>query len=512
MNAVVLGIDVGTSGTRALIVDARGTVIAQGSAPQTSSHPRPLYSQQNPAEWWTAARRAVLQALGRVAATPKDIVAVGLSGQMHGLVLLDEADNVIRPAILWDDQRAAAECAEIEEGFGRERLLEIACNPALAGFTAPKIRWIQKHEPDSWALTRHILLPKDYIRLRLTGKYATDVADASGTLLLDVRKRAWSPEMLSFLNVDRYLLPGLYESPEITGAVTSEAAEATGLAEGTPVVAGAGDQAAAAVGNGIVTGGAVSATLGTSGVIFAATAAALPDVPRGRVHAFCHAVPGMWHIMGVVLSAGGSLQWVRNELAGAERAEAERRGVDAYDVLCEKALKTPPGAEGLIFLPYLAGERSPLNDPYARGAWIGLTVRHGKGHLVRAVVEGATFAMRDCLDVVSELGGEVNEIRLSGGAATSPLWQSVQASVYNRPVSLLEVSEGSAYGAALLAMVGAGFYETVEEACAKVVKTTASVAPAPASVDIYNKMFPLYQRAYRRLKGEFRALGEVSGA
>ncbi|MCD6405361.1 MAG: xylulokinase [Planctomycetes bacterium] len=512
MNAAVLGIDIGTSGTRALVVDAKGTVIAQGAAPQASSHPRPSYSEQNPAEWWAATKRAVSQALGRAAAAPEDIAAVGLSGQMHGLVLLDEADNVIRPAILWDDQRAAAECAEIEEGFGREKLLEIACNPALAGFTAPKIAWIQKHEPDSWARTRRILLPKDYIRLRLAGEYATDVADASGMLLLDVRKRDWSDEILSFLNVDRRLLPRLYESPDVTGAVTAEAAAATGLAEGTPVVAGAGDQAAAAVGNGIVTGGSVSATLGTSGVIFAATDAPLPDVPRGRVHAFCHAVPGMWHIMGVVLSAGGSLQWVRNELAEAERAEAQRRGVDVYDVLCEKALKIPPGAEGLIFLPYLAGERSPLNDPYARGAWIGLTVRHGKGHLVRAVVEGATFAMLESLNVVKELGGEVNEIRLSGGGATSRLWQSVQASVYNQPVSLLEVSEGSAYGAALLAMVGAGFYATVDHACAKVVRTTASVNPAPAAANVYNRTFPLYKQAYQQLKNEFKALGEVSGA
>lgn len=510
MKEAVVGIDVGTSGTRALVVDSAGRLIAEATAPHTSSHPRPSYSEQDPREWWAATKSAVCEALGRAGTPPEGIAAVGLSGQMHGLVLLDGDDGVIRPAILWNDQRTAAECVEIEEGFGRERLLGIACNPALTGFTAGKIAWVQKHEGANWARTRRILLPKDYVRFMLTGEFATDVSDASGMLLLDVRQRDWSGEILSFLNIDRRLLPGLYEGPEVTGAVTAEAAAATGLAEGTPVVAGAGDQAAAAVGNGIVTGGAVSATLGTSGVVFAATDEPLVDIPRGRVHTFCHAVPGRWHIMGVVLSAGGSLQWVRNELAEAETAEAERRGVDVYEVLSEKALAAPPGAEGLLFLPYLTGERSPINDPHARGAWVGLTVRHGKGHLVRAVVEGATFAMRDCLEVVRELGGEVSEIRLSGGGAKSRLWQGVQASVYNHPVSLLEVSEGSAYGAALLAMVGGGFYKSVEETCAAVVRTSASVAPDANAAAVYEKMFPLYRQAYGQLKQEFHNLHDVA--
>lgn len=512
MTTAVIGIDIGTSGTRALVVAPDGKLLAQASAPHTSSHPQPSWSEQDPAEWWQATRAAVAEALSSAALDPTDIAAVGLSGQMHGLVMLDEENQIIRPAILWNDQRAAAECVEIEEGLGRRRLLEIACNPALPGFTAPKIAWVQKHERENWLRTRRILLPKDYVRLMLTGEYATDVSDASGMLLLDIRKRAYSAEILSFLEIDEALLPKLYEGPEVTGHVTKEAAEATGLAEGTPVVAGAGDQAAAAVGNGIVTGGAVSATLGTSGVVFASTDELLADVPGGRVHAFCHAVPGKWHIMGCVLSAGGSLQWVRNELAEAEKQTAEERGVDVYEVLCEKALATPPGAEGLVFLPYLTGERSPINDPYARGAWIGLTVRHGKGHLVRAVVEGATFAMRDCLEVLKELGGTITEIRLSGGGATSPLWQEVQAAVYNHPVSLLAVSEGSAYGAALLAMVGGGLYDTVEDACCKVVKTTDEIQPNADAAAVYEKLFGVYRKCYRQLKGQFRALHEVAAS
>ncbi len=510
MAEAVIGIDVGTSGTRCLLVSRDGALISQATAPHSISHPRPSWSEQEPAQWWQAAIKAIKEALAGSGLGARDILAVGLSGQMHGLVLLDDENQVVRPAILWNDQRTAAECSEIEEGFGRAHLLEVACNPALTGFTAPKIRWVQKSEPDSWRRCAHILLPKDYVRFCLTGEYATDVADASGMLLLDIRKRNYSEELLSFLNIDARLLPGVFESPEITGRVSADAAQATGLAEGTPVVAGAGDQAAAAVGNGIVRGGAICATLGTSGVVFAATDEPLIDSPEGRVHTFCHAVPGRWHVMGVVLAAGGSLQWVRNELAEAEIAAADERGIDVYEVLCDQALAAAPGAEGLIFLPYLTGERSPINDPHARGAWIGLTIRHGKGHLVRAVVEGASFAMRDCLEVLKELGGSVRHVRLSGGGATSGLWRSVQASVYNHPVSLLEVSEGSAYGAALLAMVAGGFYESVEKTCEAVVKTTAEVRPDPAAAAIYDRLFPIYRQCYRQLKDELHKLDALA--
>ena len=506
---LVLGVDVGTSGTRALVVAFDGTVLAQASRPHALSHPRPSWSEQDPADWWRAATGAVRAALEAPGVAASDIAAVGLSGQMHGLVLLDDQSQVIRPAILWNDQRSVRECEDIENAFGRQRLLDVACNPALAGFTAPKIAWVARHEPENFRRARRILLPKDYVRYRLTGGFATDVSDASGMLLLDIRKRDYWPEMLKLLSLNRAVLPKLYESPEVTGFITAEAAKATGLRPGTPVVAGAGDQAAAAVGNGIVTGGAVCATIGTSGVVFAATDRLLVDSPRGRAHTFCHAVPGKWHIMGVVLAAGGSLQWIRNNLALVEKTEAEQLGIDVYEVLSRKALDAPAGCEGLLFLPYLTGERSPINDPYARGAWIGLTARHTKAHLVRAVVEGATFAMRDCLEVVRELGCDIREIRLSGGGAVSPLWHRVQAGIYNYPVSTLAVSEGSAYGAAILAMVGGELYDSVEDACRAVIRVAGTTNPVPSEAAIYERMFPIYRHAYEHLKDDFRALHDM---
>ena len=503
---LVVGIDVGTSGTRALVVDETGKLVSQGAAPHSSSRPHPSWSEQDPAEWWRAACAATRAAIesGRISAG--DIVAVGLSGQMHGLVMLDERYEIIRPAILWNDQRSVAECGDIERHFGRQKLLDVACNPALAGFTAPKILWVAKNEPENRKRLRHVLLPKDYVRYRLTGNFATDVSDGSGMLLMDIRRRDYWPDMLKLLDLNAAVLPKLYESPDVTGFITGDAAKATGLAPGTPVVAGAGDQAAAAVGNGIVAGGAVSATIGTSGVVFAATDQLLVDSPLGRAHTFCHAVPGKWHIMGVVLSAGGSYQWFRNNFADVEKAEAAKRGIDVYDLLSEKALATPAGAEGLIFLPYLTGERSPINDPYARGAWVGLTARHTKGHLARSVVEGATFAMRDCLEVVKALGCPINEIHLSGGGAVSRLWRRVQAGVYNSSVSTLAVSEGSAYGAAILAMVGGAIYESVEEATSNVIKIASRTDPDPAEAAVYERMFPAYRRLYAELKDEFRAL------
>ncbi len=510
MTKAVLGIDVGTSGTRALIVAPDGSLIAQAHHPYEPAHPRPSWSEQDPQDWWNAVQVSVKAALEKASLPSSAIAAVGLSGQMHGLVMLDEKSAVIRPAILWNDQRCIEECAEIEAHFTRERLIDIACNPALAGFTAPKIAWVARHESENRRRLSHVLLPKDYVRFKLTGGFATDVSDASGMLLLDIRKRDYWPDMLRLLGLTSAILPKLYESPEVTGFVTSEAAKATGLAVGTPVVAGAGDQAAAAVGNGIVTAGAVSATIGTSGVVFAATDRLLVDSPAGRVHSFCHAVPGKWHIMGVVLAAGGSLQWVRNNLALVEKAEAEKLGVDVYEVLCRKASVAPAGSEGLIFLPYLTGERSPINDPYARGAWIGLTARHSKAHLIRAVVEGATFAMRDCLEVIRELGCDLREIRLSGGGASSQLWHSIQAGVYNYPVSSLAVSEGSAYGAAILAMVGGEIYDTVEDACEAVIKVTTTTNPVAAEASVYERMFPIYRRAYRQLADEFKALHSLT--
>jgi xylulokinase len=506
---LALGIDVGTSGTRALVVDGAGKLVSQATRPHAISHPRPVWSEQDPHEWWLATSGAVRAALDAANLSGSDIAAVGLSGQMHGLVMLDATNQVIRPAILWNDQRSVVECEELTEKIGAERLLQIACNPMLAGFTAPKIAWVAKHEPDAMKRARHILLPKDYVRFMLTGDFATDVSDGSGMLLMNVPERKYAPEILSVLGIDEKILPKLYESPYVTGTVNAKAAESTGLAAGTPVVGGAGDQAAAAVGNGVITEGVSCATLGTSGVIFAATDRLLVDIPKGRVHSFCHAVPGKWHVMGVVLASGGSYQWIRNNLAEVEKATAQNRGVDVYEVLSEEALSAQPGCEGLIFLPYLTGERSPINDPYARGGWIGLTMRHKKADLIRSVVEGASFAMKDCMSVIRDLGVKVTDIRLSGGGAVSPLWRSIQASVYNKPVSTLAVSEGSAYGAAILAMVGGGIYPTVEDACKSVIKVTGKTRPDKSAAAMYKKLFPIYRKAYKHLKGDFKALCDV---
>ena len=428
--SITLGIDVGTSGTKTIAIDETGAILAGASAEYPCEHPRPGWSEQDPECWWEATRATVRQVLTRANLTPADVAGVGLSGQMHGSVFLDADGVVIRPALLWNDQRTGAECAEIEDrAGGREALIRMVGNPALTGFTAPKVLWLRRHEPANWERVRQILLPKDYVRYRLTGQYATEVSDASGTLLLDVANRRWSAELLGKLDLDPSLLPRCYESFEVSAKVGRIGAEATGLAEGTPVVGGGGDQPAGAVGNGIVRPGAVSATMGTSGVVFAHAEEPGFD-PLGRLQRGCHAVPGAWHVMGVVLSAGGSFQWYRNHMGKAEVDAAKARGIDPYFLLTDEAALAGPGAEGLFFLPYLTGERTPHFDPDAKGGWIGLTVRHGRPHLVRSVLEGATYAMRDSLELIREMGVSINEIRLSGGGARNPLWRQIQADIY----------------------------------------------------------------------------------
>lgn len=511
--AAVVGIDVGTSGTRALVVSANtdeaGKVVSSATRPHTSFSPKPLWSEQNPEEWWEAAVGALKEAIAALPFPASEIKAVGLSGQMHGLVLLDEADRVLRPAILWNDQRTAEECEEMtSRAGGRARLIELVSNPALTGFTAPKILWVRKHEPEVYEKARRVLLPKDYVRFRLSGEAATEVSDASGMLLLDVKKRTWSKELLSALDIDPGLLPELYESPEVTGKVTKEAAAATGLPEGTPVVGGGGDQAAGGVGNGIVRRGVVSATMGTSGVVFAHAESPETD-PEGRVHTFCHAVPGKWHVMGVVLSAGGSFQWFRNELAAEERAEAEKRGVDPYELLTAAAGEVPAGSEGLYFLPYLTGERTPHADPFARAAFVGLTLRHGKAHMARAVMEGATYAMRDSLEIIRAMGVPVEEIRLSGGGARSPFWAEMQSSIYGHETCTTTSTEGPAFGAALLAGVGAKVWSSVEEACEATIKVTERYPANKAWRRLYDGCYPLYGELYRQLKGSFRKIADL---
>jgi len=507
----LLGIDVGTTSTRGLICDEQGRILAAADSEHPSFRPRPHWSEQRPEDWWRTTVESVRAAVAEAGIDGKQIQGIGLSGQMHGLVLLNKDDRVLRPAILWNDQRTAEECHEITDRIGRERLIQLTCNPALTGFTAPKILWVRKHEPEIYENARHILLPKDYVRFRMSGEYATEVSDASGTLLLDVPNRRWSDEVLSELEIDRGLLPECYESEEVSSKVSAKAAEELGLAEGTPIVGGGGDQAAGATGNGIVRHGIISATLGTSGVVFAFADHVQTD-PEGRVHTFCHAVRGKWHVMGVMLSAGGSFQWWRNNLAEVEKQQAAERGCDVYDVLCETAAQAEPGCEGLLFLPYLMGERTPHADPNARGAWIGLTARHAKAHLIRSLLEGITYGMRDSLEIIRGMGVSIDEIRLSGGGARSEFWRQMQADVYGHPVCTINATEGAAFGVALLAGVGTGAFASIEEACEAAIHVTSTCGANPRASAVYQKCYPVYQRLYRSLKHDFHTISELAGA
>lgn len=508
---VYLGIDVGTSGTKTLAMREDGEILATATVEYPLSSPRPGWSEQQPDHWWQATIKSVRKILKEGAVAPADVRGIGLSGQMHGSVFLDKSHAVIRPALLWNDQRTQAECDEIEaRAGGRAALIEMVANPALTGFTAPKILWLRKHEPRHFARTVKVLLPKDYVRFRLTGEFATEVSDASGTLLLDVRHRRWCQPLLERLELDESLLPTVYESEEVSGKLTAAVGKQLGLPAGVPVVGGGGDQAAGAVGNGIVKRGVISATLGTSGVVFAHSDDVQYD-PQGRVHTFCHAVRGKWHVMGVVLSAGGSLQWYRNNLAEAEVAAAKRKKVDPYELLTAQASAAPPGCEGLYFLPYLTGERTPHADPHARAAWIGLTLRHSRPHLVRAVMEGATYAMRDCLEIIRGMNIPVREIRLSGGGARSPFWRQMQADIYGQKVVTINAAEGPAYGVALLAAAGTGAYKNVVEACGAAIQVVTTTEADPRAKKTYNAAYPLYGQLYRSLKGDFAAMARLVG-
>jgi xylulokinase len=501
----LLGIDVGTTGAKAVLVEPGGGVLAVATTEYPLLTPRPGWTEQDPAAWWDACVASIHTVLERSGTKGHDVAAVGLTGQMHGLVALDGAGCVLRPAILWNDQRTAEECAWITEHLGAGRVLELTGNPVLTGFTAPKILWLRRREPEVYARTAHVLLPKDYVRYRLTGEMATDVSDASGTSLFDVRGRSWSAEMLEALEIPTAWLPRVVESSSVTGAVTAEAAAATGLAAGTPVVGGAGDQAAQAVGTGIVREGLVSATIGTSGVVFAHTDA-FASGAVGRLHVFCHAIPGRWHIMGVMLSAGGSLRWLRDSL----RHDAWRReGSDPYDLMAAEAAAVPSGAEGLIFLPYLTGERTPHADPLARGAFVGLTLRHGRGHLIRAVMEGVAMGLRDSLEIVRNVGLPVTQVRVSGGGARSPLWRQILADVFGTDVVTVTATEGAAYGAALLAGVGACVYPSVEAACDATIAVMERAAPTGDSAATYESLYRVYRMLYPSLRDSVHALSRL---
>jgi len=506
----VLGIDIGTSATKSCICDESGSVLATASSPHPISSPRPGYSEQDPLHWWRAAIKATRAALAKVHLKPADIRAVGLSGQMHGSVFLADSVTPLRPAILWNDQRTAKQCAQIESAAGgRAALIDLVANAALTGFTAPKILWVRQNQPAIYDRTRHILLPKDYIRLRLTGDYVTDVSDASGTLLLDVAHRVWSEALLQKLAIDKSLLPRLVESPEIAGTITPQAAREIGLAAGTPVVGGGGDQAAGAVGNGVVAPGIVSASLGTSGVVFAASDKPCLD-PTGRVHTMCHALPGGWCVFGCMLSAGGSFQWFRNNLAEAEIAWAKKHRADPYEKLVALAQTAPPGCEGLFFLPYLTGERCPHPDPNARGAWIGLTWRTTRAMLIRSLLEGVTFGMRDALGIMRDMGIKPREVRASGGGARSAFWRQLQADIYNTPVVVTNAAEGPAYGAALLAGVGSGVWSSVPQACRAAIRPVESIRPDKKSARRYQQSYATYVQLYPALKSRFADIAALN--
>ena len=491
-----LGIDISTTGAKALLMDATGVVVTTATNPLPLSTPHPLWSEQDPHAWWTGSVTSIQQTLKQAAVTGADVKAIGMTGQMHGLTLLDKDGAVLRPAILWNDQRTGRQCDEIRARVGQARLIQVTGNDALTGFTAPKILWVRAHEPTVYAKVAHILLPKDYVRYKLTGDYACDRAGGAGTLLFDVQARDWSPEVLDKLEIPAAWLPQTYEGPDVTGVISAEAAALTGLKAGTPIVGGGGDQAAGAVGVGAVEPGIVGLVLGTSGVVFASTGE--PFIEKdGLLHAFCHAVPGAWHLMGVMLSAAGSLQWYRDTIAP---------GV-SFDDLLAPALDIPAGAEGLFFLPYLTGERTPYPDPLARAGFIGLTLRHAVPYMTRAVLEGVAFGLRDSMALVKRAGlGDIKQIRISGGGAKSIVWRQIIADVLGSELVTVNTTEGGAFGAALLAAVGAGVWTTVSEACVATIKVLETTAPHAAHVKIYAELYPLYRQLYPALKPTFDAV------
>lgn len=489
-----LGIDVGTGGSRAVLIDEAGKVVASHATEHVPFQSKfPGWAEQDPEDWWRASQESIRAVLSAAQCQPADIAAVGLTGQMHGAVLLDADGQVLRPSLIWCDTRSGLECDWLHATLGREHVIELTCNPALPNFTLTKILWVREHEPEIFSCIAHILCPKDYVRFRLSGVYAMDVQEASGTLLLDVTNRRWSVPMAEASGVPIKWLPQLFESAEICAKVNKSTAAATGLVAGTPIVAGAGDQGAGAVGMGILKPGSVSATIGTSGVVFAATDAPIRD-PLGRLHTFCHAVPGRWHVMGVTQAAGLSLRWFRDVVsAGAQGQPA------SYEQLMTLASEAPAGSDGVFWAPYLFGERTPHLDPDVRAAFVGLTASHRQPHLTRAVLEGVAYSLRDTFTLFAELGIPVRGIRLGGGGARGPLWRQIQADIYGRPVELLVAEEGGAYGAALLAGVGAGAWPDVDTACESSIRVAETIRPDPVAVDIYNRGYQTYRKLYPAL-------------
>jgi len=505
----LLGIDIGTSGTKTVLFDENGNTLASATQEYPLYQPENGWAEQEPEDWWKAVCNTIAEVIKKSGVRAEDIKGIGLSGQMHGAVLLDKNNMVLRRAIIWCDQRSYNECEQITTLVGKNKLIEITANPALTGFTASKVMWIKNHEPEIYEKINKILLPKDYIRFKLTGEFATEVSDASGMQYLDVPNRKWSDYVLDKLEVRKEWLGTVYESQEISGVISRKAAELTGLKVGTPVVGGGGDQAAGAIGNGIVRKGIISSTIGTSGVVFAFSDKVIID-PFGRVHTFCHAVPGTWHVMGVTQGAGLSLKWFRDNFCLEEKRTAELMQVDPYVLMDQEAEKIVPGSEGLIYLPYLMGERTPHLDPYARGVFFGLSAKHEKPHMIRAIMEGVVFSLRDCLEIIKEMGIEVNEVRASGGGGKSKLWRQMQADVFGTDVYTVTSSEGPALGVALLAGVGAGIYKDIQEACNLCVKHKSKQEVNKELYDKYGKYYRLYGKLYTALKQSFRELDSIN--
>ena len=504
----LLGIDVGTTGTKALLIDTSGKVAASATKEYPLHTPRPGWAEQDPADWWRGTVDAIREVMANAGARPVEVRGLGLSGQQHGSVFLDRDHNVLREALLWCDQRTAAQCAWIHDAVGFDKVVEETLNPVLTGFQAPKIVWLRDNEPDLYSRLRMILLPKDYIRYLLSGDFATEVSDAAGTSLLNVGKRQWSDVMLSGLGLTEDMLPRVYESPVASTRISQSAAEATGLWPGMPIAGGGGDNACSAVGNGVIEEGIVQVSVGTSGTVFSPMKEPKLD-SKLRVHTFCHAVPGQWHAMGVVLSAGGSLRWFRDALCGEEKAEAAARGVDPYEIITASASGAPIGSEGLVFLPYLTGERTPHPDPHARGVFMGLGLRHDKSHMARAVMEGICYALRDSLEIFRQMKLPIAEIRNTGGGSRSPFWRQMQSDVFRAPLVGMAIDEGAAFGAAVLGGVAAGVWPDVPAACAAAVRTREPVHPHRHASAIYNKYYPIYRGLYPSLKRHYARLAGV---
>lgn len=504
----VIGVDLGTSGTKTVLFDEIGNVIASHTVEYPLYQEKNGWAEQDPLDWYNATITTIKTVLDKSNIDSAEIKGIGLSGQMHGLVMLDKDFNVLRKSIIWCDQRTGKECEEITEIVGAEKVIEITANPVLTGFTASKIRWVMKNEPDIFEKCRYILLPKDYVRLMLTGELATEVSDASGMQLLDVPNRKWSKTMLDALNISEDMLGKVYESPEVTGEITQKVADITGLKKGTIMVGGAGDNAAASVGTGVVEDGKAFTTIGTSGVVYAHTSKVTID-PKGRVHTFCCAVPNCWHVMGVTQGAGLSLKWFRDNFCTSEKETAKLMGVDEYYLMDKEAEKIPVGADRLLYLPYLMGERTPHLDPNARGMFFGLSAIHGKSHMLRAVLEGVAYSLRDCVEVFKEMNINVNDMMACGGGGTSPLWRQMLADLYACDVKTVASKEGPALGVGILALTGSGVYSSVQEACANIIKTDKVQAPINDNIPKYEKYYQLYREIYPAIKEQCQKLASL---